>query len=391
MNNRNRAFVLTHPFVGNYGGMLQAYALQKAASDCSEIKILDYGKLYHRAADRSLLHRLRLLAEQIRVALRLVTAKTPLPEAYRRQSGKKFLSWLNKRGLVEQNLAFLTSASDECSWVVGSDQVWRMRYVRGMLPGLGFFLDFVSSATRRRSIAYAASFGSDEWEGTPKETADCSRLLREFKAVSVREHSGVDICRDVFGVEAVQMPDPTLLLRRQDYDEIVDSEVTWLPENDFIATYLFNETEERARQIANLAAKEGLAFQRLLPRVASPKRRDRYPVTVAQWLRLIRDCKYFVTDSFHGCVFAIIYNKPFVCLGNAARGTARFTSLLSSLGLDGRLPSDLSTENIQRVLRTPVDWDIVNERLISERTRGRSFLRDNLRCDRNTSQMDGIL
>lgn len=264
------------------------------------------------------------------------------------------------------------------SFVVGSDQVWRALYSRALNSVAFFFLDFIDQKRRSNSISYAASFGLDEWEGSPDETEECGRLLREFKAVSVREHSGVKICKEVFGVEAVQMPDPTLLLYTSDYGKIIDSEKTWLPESKYVAAYVLDETDGKAELLQAGADVLHLPLQHLMPHATAKKRRERFPISVPQWLRLIRDCEYFITDSFHGCVFAIIYNKPFVCLGNEGRGNARFDTLLGTFGLEDRMLTHASPEEIQRVLNTPIDWERVNAIHDAERERGINFLKENL-------------
>ncbi len=264
------------------------------------------------------------------------------------------------------------------SFVVGSDQVWRRNMAISYAPISFFFLSDMYKMQLKRSISYAASFGSDEWEGTPEETEECGRLLREFKAVSVREHSGVKICKDVFGVDAVQMPDPTLLLYTRDYGKIIDSEKTWLPDSKFVAAYVLDETAGKAELLQGSADALNLKLQHLMPHATAKKRRDRFPISVPQWLRLIRDCEYFITDSFHGCVFAIIYNKPFVCLGNAGRGNARFDTLLGTFGLEDRMVTHASPEEVQRVLNNPIDWERVNAIHDAERERGINFLKENL-------------
>lgn len=241
-----------------------------------------------------------------------------------------------------------------------------------------FFLDFATREQRKRSISYAASFGSDEWEGTPEETEECGRLLREFKAVSVREHSGVKICKEVFGVDAVQMPDPTLLLHTSDYEKIIDSEKTWLPESKYVAAYVLDETAGKSELLQESAGALNWQLQHLMPHATAKKRRDRFPISVPQWLRLIRDCEYFITDSFHGCVFAIIYNKPFVCLGNEGRGNARFDTLLDTFGLEDRMLTNATPEEIYRGLHTPIDWERVYAIHDAERERGINFLKENL-------------
>ena len=97
--------------------------------------------------------------------------------------------------------------------VFGSDQVWRPLYA---LPIERFFGDFLGASTIKK-IAYAASFGIDENEYTNEQIVCCSSLLTTFQAVSVREQSAVSICRERFGVDSIHVLDPTLLLDVDDY------------------------------------------------------------------------------------------------------------------------------------------------------------------------------
>ncbi len=270
----------------------------------------------------------------------------------------------------------MQAPNTEGMFVVGSDQVWRCVYTRGMRGVPFFFLDFVSEEVRRRSISYAASFGTDDWEGTPDETTVCRKLLQQFKAVSVREHSGVKICREVFGVEAVQMPDPTFLVEERGYQHIIDSEKTHQREKPYIAAYVLDESEAPLRALHAVSDKLNLPIQHLLPHVDAKHRRDRFPISVPQWLRYMKECEFVVTDSFHGCVFAIIFNKPFVCLGNEGRGSARFDTLFQTFHLESRLAT--SSAQAVAVAREPIDWAAVNAIHESERERGLAFLRENL-------------
>jgi hypothetical protein len=105
------------------------------------------------------------------------------------------------------------------AYIVGSDQVWRPKYA----PELkNHFLGFAGNSAEIRKIAYAASFGVDKWEFSGSQTKNCSMLLKQFNAVSVREDTGIALCKDYLGVSATQTLDPTLLLSREDYAELTD-------------------------------------------------------------------------------------------------------------------------------------------------------------------------
>lgn len=85
-----------------------------------------------------------------------------------------------------------------------------------------------------------------------------------------------------------------------------------------------------------------------------------------------------VTDSFHGTVFSILFNKPFVVLGNELRGQARFVSLLKIFGLEDRLVSIHEPSRIKDVISEPVDWERVNRIRQQWREKSMNFLNRSL-------------
>lgn len=365
--------ILTQPFLGNYGGMLQAYALSRS---CLKIGVCP--RLFNHDTGKLTVPQWRRLAQGVRDVLHLIRlnlSRAPkfYPINYKLRSiiAKKFETTFFPQRLRR---APVTNPV----FVVGSDQVWRRSYAAYSGGILHYFLNFVPERNIAKSISYAASFGTDEWEGTPEETQRCGELLRQFKAVSVREFSGVRICKEVFGVDAVQMPDPTLLATLEDYEHVVNSEKTRVPKAPYFTSYVLDDSAEASQLLNDVEKSTGLYHQRLMPKSTARKRCDRFYCTVAQWLRYLRDCDAVVTDSFHGCVFSIIYNKPFVCLGNAGRGSARFDTLFQVFGLEDRQVSSRDREEVLRVLRQPIDWARVNAIHEVERRRGLDFLRSNL-------------
>src|SRR5690606_37851510 len=97
-----------------------------------------------------------------------------------------------------------------------------------------------------------------------------------------------------------------------------------------------------------------------------------------QWLKGYQDAKFVVADSFHGIVFSILYNIPFLAIGNEKRGLARFTSLLKMFQLEDRLIVNLSKENINYVLNKEINWKKVNNILEVKRKESIDFLANNL-------------
>lgn len=379
--------ILTHPIAGNYGGMLQAYAMVTILTECGhDAKLLDYLPLNYKKRFTKLSKRFDDAVKSFLFKRQWVSgkAKTPFPIAF--DLGQKF-----KEKHIPYASLSISADGVQCdepvdAVVVGSDQVWRGAYARPMYSLPMFFLDFVKDDVRKKSIAYAASFGTDDWEGDAADTETCGKLLREFRAVGVREHSGCTICREQFATEAQQVPDPTMLLSPEHYAKLIDSDKTWIPENDFLSAYVLDNSGNRESTVRQVAEMCGLDFMRLNARTRAIRDHVDYPLNTAQWLRFVRDSKYLITDSFHGCVFAIIFNKPFVCFGNKKRGTARFDALLSTFGLKDRLVFDASPEEVKRTLCTPIDWERVNAVRAAERARGIAFIQEHLPATQNENR-----
>lgn len=269
-------------------------------------------------------------------------------------------AWINYRWM---NFPPRWKKNCDCdAFVVGSDQVWRPAYNNQNL--LTMFLDFARSRKNIRRVAYAASFGLDNAsEFHPEILKICARLLQKFDAVSVREDSGVGLCRDYFGVNGAEhLLDPTLLLDAEDYCRVCAS----VParREDFVASYILDKSAMKTATVEKVAGTLNCGNAEL------------NGLSVPEWLAGFRDAQFVVTDSFHGTVFSIIFNKPFIAVGNAARGMARFDSLLKMFGLRERLVllENAGDAEILELVQKPVDWQNVNATRSRERVRSREFL-----------------
>lgn len=363
--------IYTHPYRGNFGGGLQAYALlqaiQQLGANADIIENISYCN-YIADYNPSLRDRYRLLKWTIKLILGKMSY---LPSIFTHRKAHLF-----KKKFMR--MAECSKVAPQDAFIVGSDQVWRALYTRNLGGVSKYFLDFATVEQRQRSFAYAASFGSDQWEGTAEETDTCRQLIQDFKALSVRESSGIQLCATVFGREAVQMPDPTFLLQASDYNKLIQKSRTRAPKQKYIAAYVLDPNPDIRVALEKAAHEQNLYVQHLMPNIDAKSIRDRFPISIPQWLRYIRDAEYVVTDSFHGCVFSIILNKPFVCVGNEARGTARFNTLFKTFGLQQHLVHTISSKTLQKPETTGKDWENINAILASERDRGLCFLRQNL-------------
>ena len=379
-----RVLITTLPLNGNFGGILQAYALQRVVRDLGFEPITDTSSpkpLLRRVRWRLARHPYRWFRQisprrsdrRWRMSRR-VTA--PLREFVARNitTGSVMEIAGTARGRARLANRFRTV-------VVGSDQVWRARYVD--IPR--FFFDALEAlpGDRPRRISYAASFGVDDIaEYTEHDRRRAAALIRRFAAVSVREDSGVDICRDEFDMPAQHHVDPTMLLAPVRYRNLVTRAGSDpAPAAGRIMLYRLDANDDLRRIEAAVRERlESPSMELLAPppsddaSAASPA--DFMMPSVERWLAGFASADFVITDSFHGCVFSILFNRPFLVYANRERGAARFTSLLRTFGLEHHRVDTGSLSIDDRVFAP--DWPRVNAILSRERERGLAYLRDNL-------------
>lgn len=262
------------------------------------------------------------------------------------------------------------------AFVVGSDQVWRPIYFdRHHIEQA--YLSFTKGLSVKR-LSYAASFGTDDWEYTPRQTEQCKALLQQFDGVSVRERGAVALCREHFGREALHVLDPTMLLNAADYRQLIAQSPETLQPIEGLMTYILDSDFEKEAVAQRIAEQNGWSVFRSNSRyedLTAPLA-ERIQPPVEQWLQGFAQAQMILTDSFHACVFSILFHKPFVVIGNAARGLSRFHSLLSLFGLESRLVT--SAAEAERVAAQPICWETVDSRLEEERIKSMAFLKQHL-------------
>ena len=237
------------------------------------------------------------------------------------------------------------------------------------------FLDFVQDRQVKR-IAYAASFGVDNWEFSQEQTFQCKKLIQMFDAVSVREKSGVELCQTKLGRNDTQwVLDPTMLLDQKDYLSLINSSNTGKSEGQLFY-YILDATPLKISIVDALSSKHNLKSFK----VSAPiddftlPAEMRVQPPVEKWLAAFRDADFVVTDSFHACVFSILFQKQFVVIGNQFRGSTRMQSLLEMFGLSSRLVDNI--EEAQRL--DEIDYNAISERLSLMREKSTSFLFNSL-------------
>lgn len=272
-------------------------------------------------------------------------------------------------------------------FTIGSDQMWRDNYYRPSFTPVAY-LDFAKKYEAKK-VAYAVSFGKATCVHPEDRRQYLESLIKKFTAVSVREKSGVDILKEIFHVDkGIWVADPTLLLNKEEY--IRNFNLKELPSlRKETATYILSDNYITNGVYEEIGKEIGLPIRHFL----KPKKLRmlynhyiaRLPLfrrmpSVISWFDTILNSQYFVTDSFHGTVFAIIFGKQFITLDNSVGGSERLTSLLGILGLEDRLFNFTdSPKQIAAKIKEPIDYQKVYLKLKPFVDSSKQFLEDSLK------------
>ena len=372
------------PLQNNYGGLLQNWALQQTLIRLGHKPVtIDWEgsrtPLWYTYASRCKYFILRNLGLS---TVRPIYRPDESERSIISQHTQRFVDEnICRTKIVRINESFLHAAIEEKvdAFIVGSDQVWRPCYSKGRL--IDMFLGFADSLNIKR-VAYAVSFGVDKWEYSEETTRACAELVKKFNLITVREDSAIGLCNKYLNIKASQVLDPTLLLEKKDYIELIRKYKEFVSPGNLFC-YILDQTLEKQTYINKLVEK-----YRLIPFDAMPKHSSSslmkshvkfdidnciYP-PVTQWISSFMDAKMVICDSFHGCVFSIIFNKPFWVLANNRRGNTRFSSLLKLFGLENRMID--ATMEID--INDAIDWNKVNETIERLKEKSISLLQDGL-------------
>lgn len=309
-----RIGILTLPFNNNYGGILQCYAL------CAFLKKMGHDPVVIRREEnrqpllKRLIYKVRWLFLKKSNMVQLVDrTKYIRPFAEKR---------LDRTNLIrsEHQMYKVCEKYKLDAVIVGSDQVWRTDYA--MRFGYNYFLDYVPNNIKK--LSYAASLGLNDWLYDQKQTKRIGQLLSTFNGVSVREKEAVTLLKEHIGIDAEWHIDPTMLLVQDEYNMIVSSckeheryvFVYWLGEKTLVAKDI-QEYKQKGYKVIDINLRD-----------------EREQESIEDWLSYIKYAECIITDSFHGCVFSILFERPFIVRFNESGGVGRLESLFELLKID---------------------------------------------------------
>ncbi len=330
----------------NYGAVLTAYCLQEY--------LKEFGKDY-----------------------KLVNWK---PELWKKRFNGSFCEKFSKEHLSltkefenKAQLKELNAYTD--NFIVGSDQVFRWQYTKEDLDV--YLLKFTDYSKKR--IAFSASFGKDTYEGDQLTTYETKKALKRFDAISTREISGVDLCKNTFGINVEHIIDPVFLVKKESIERLVDKDMNKY--RGKIVTYVLDNREVVKTNIDLLATNQ-------TKEIVSIEGKN---ISLEEWLSAIYNCDYFVTDSFHGACIAMIFHKPFVCLKNIARGVARFESLQKTFNINDNFIYDANLLSNSKFASICIDWEILDTIILNERNKAKEWLENVLNASKTQEHFSAEL
>lgn len=350
-----RIGILTASLASNIGGIMQNYALQNVLLQMGHSPItIDVGKRYTK---------FRWVLGRIRALFTGNVSRVPFPW-YDRIGSYRILKFVMKNiirtrfvtGKIEPQIVYDYQFD---AIIVGSDQVWRKEYNANLY---NMFLDFVKDGNVKK-ISYAASLGVEKWDYDKKQTEKCKLLASDFTAISVRELSDVKLCKDFLGINAVHVLDPTLLLDKSDYMKLCENILK--RKEKFLFAYILDMEDEKIEIVKSIADELGLKYI-LMSSENNLKESD----SIEEWLSFYRDSSFVITDSYHGTLFSIIFNKEFLVFPNRNRGMSRFRSILELLRLENRVFYGDTT-----ICQNMICWKNINSILKIEKYQSKEFLR----------------
>ena len=372
-----KACVITLHTVNNYGSVLQTYATSKILESLGvEVEIIDYWRknnspkaLAERKLNSKSLQRIKYIWGINSITEWVMIRLLILIDALKRN---RFQHFLKKRVHLsteryESYSALVYNAPQGDVFITGSDQVWNSTWNDGV--DRAFFLDFAPK--NKPKIAFSSSIGKTEFD--EDEIDIIKPLLEQYKAISVREQSAVDLLKKI-GINSTLVLDPTLLIERNEWKKIEDTSL--VPTKSYVLLYQLHDCEnfdDYAQQVSN-------AYQCKIIRIGfsriDKKRIGKclYHVSVEQFLGLINHASCVMTDSFHATAFSLSFGVDFISIIPKEFGT-RIQSITNLTGTDHRvIKPDTKKEMIPLVAKQRIDKTKVEIILDSKRKEAMDFL-----------------
>lgn len=349
--------ILTINDNNNYGNRLQNYAIQEFLKKfkCTSETILNNETLN--------IYEKRKYRYWLRVGKFILVSTKKYLNNLRNTRYRRFKEFNKNISYSKKYITLWNSNCYEYDFVlVGSDQVWNPNFNRLS------YIDLLSFCPKEKRISFSASFGVSELPESCKEKA--KNQLENFKAISVREDKGKEIVEELTGRKDVQvLVDPTMLLTAEEWNR-VSKKPKQLKTDKYILNYFLGElSENRKKEIERIAKKNNCEIINILD-----KNSPFYQTGPSEFLYLEKNAFLICTDSFHSCVFAILYNRPFVVFDREdsnVKMNSRLDTLLKKFKLENKWYKDKITGE-----QLIADYKEAYKILENEREKAKKFLED---------------
>ncbi len=342
----------------NIGAMLQCYALQTTIiNNGFDNEIIDY---ICDAADRTFgfsSFKVKGLKKYITSCIGVIS-RLPKKRAFIKFRKEKLI--MTKK-VDNRNIHTLGNCYD--GYIVGSDNVWNSR-----LTGLdvNYFLDFVKDNQKKAS--YAASMGFSE---VPKVEHEIFKsYLNSFPIITLREKSLASDIERIVGKTATDACDPTFFLNASDWDKLAIEPKT---RRKYVLVYQMSPSYSFVRFARDFAKRKNLAIVYVPFPYGLCKCSMKPHIGPCEWLGYVKNASYILTDSFHGCVFASIYERNLII--KISQLGERINNLTKKLGIENRI---VSTSE-EAVALPEMDYTDVRKRIDAYRKAGKETLMSILR------------
>jgi polysaccharide pyruvyl transferase WcaK-like protein len=311
----------------NYGALLQAYALQRYLKN-ENVEVLNiYFKTKWHQNDERVFKLYGSFKSKISQLFFTVIRYRGLYNRKHRTDlfRNKYFNLSTTYRTIED---FVFGPPEVDIYISGSDQVFNPY---GDYRDV-FYLNFDKRSSKK--IAYSASFGINEF--TEEVTRIVLPLVQDFDAISCREKDGADYLRTILGKEAYWVVDPTFLLTAQEWEK-----VCILPKlkSKYIFVYALADEKSLIEIAKRIKKKTGFKIICVRGNTRDFISADKciYGSGPAEFIGLIRNAEYVITDSYHGTIFSIIFNKAFYTFISRPKVASRIYSLINLLQSSDRI------------------------------------------------------
>jgi hypothetical protein len=333
--------IITFHWATNYGAILQAYALQTYLENLGhEVWIINYKPKHYELTYKKIFTNLYLLYD-LKGSLQQIR-KEKILDKFRKQKLN-----LTERYYSTEELQNNPPKFD--IYISGSDQILNPSFTLNgdKKPSSAYYLNFGNDRIKR--YGYAVSFGCVNYPINAKLLAE--PLLQKFDFITVRENSGINILKSMNYFKTEVVPDPTLLIDSSEYTKLIEYDHNSGKTYNYVyilRNFIFrNELNKYVKNI---------------------KYADKNEYSVSKWLSNIKNAEFVVTNSYHGVIFCLHFEVPFIVVLETKENVGmndRFYTLLQQLELVDRIISHEELVQIPTIKNKLINWLIVKDKIKS--------------------------